>query len=324
MGTSRLEDAEMLEHADLVLTTYSTLVKDHQNRRLLYQLQWFRVILDEAHWIRNQATQKFHAVSSLHAQRRWCLTATPIQNKLEDLGALVQFLKIEPFDGASSKAAYQRYIIEPLSSRSQDACQNLRVLLQGICLRRANQGFMPAGTKYVLNALTMSLEERQRYNMILAQAKNDLEMRVNGTTNIQKYARLFTALTKLRGLCNFGSDDLHGDRNGDVPLVSDSADASCDLCGRSDSLDLLKEDDFCPVCSRPLTPRLEGDMADPRRVDTTSPWLLPPDAFSDPTSSSITQHRGSIKLRSVADDLRRSTYCSKRCYPIKLLNSILT
>jgi len=47
----------------------------------LQQIHWFRIILDEAHIIKDDKTIQSMAACSLEAERRWCLTGTPIQNK---------------------------------------------------------------------------------------------------------------------------------------------------------------------------------------------------------------------------------------------------
>jgi len=46
-GNDRGNDPQTFTSSDLVLTTYSTLVKDHQNAGVLHRLKWFRVVLDE-------------------------------------------------------------------------------------------------------------------------------------------------------------------------------------------------------------------------------------------------------------------------------------
>eukprot|EP00920_Eleutheroschizon_duboscqi_P024808 GHVT01061521.1.p1 GENE.GHVT01061521.1~~GHVT01061521.1.p1 ORF type:complete len:354 (+),score=84.76 GHVT01061521.1:71-1063(+) len=63
----------------------------------LWQVHFRRIILDEAHYIKNRHTRAFRAVVSLSAGRRWCLTGTPIQNSLNDLFALVAFLGVNPY-----------------------------------------------------------------------------------------------------------------------------------------------------------------------------------------------------------------------------------
>lgn len=65
---------------------------------VLMRVQWRRVILDEAHIVRNHKSATSGAVCGLKARRRWCLTGTPVHNKDLDLFALLKFLRCSPFD----------------------------------------------------------------------------------------------------------------------------------------------------------------------------------------------------------------------------------
>lgn len=64
---------------------------------MLFQVRWERVILDEAHTIRNPKTMLAQGVVQLDAKYRWCLTGTPLHNKLRDIYSLFNFLKFTPF-----------------------------------------------------------------------------------------------------------------------------------------------------------------------------------------------------------------------------------
>jgi SNF2 family DNA or RNA helicase len=59
-------------------------------------MRWYRVVLDEAHIIRNRATQASRAVADLDAIHRWVLTGTLINNGLDDVYPQLRFLSISP------------------------------------------------------------------------------------------------------------------------------------------------------------------------------------------------------------------------------------
>lgn len=116
-GVERRSLAAEIETADIVLTTYNTLTRDFHTKgapSILHRLEWYRVVLDEgpirgtipydrltflAHIIRHKGTTFNKAVSELNAKSRWCLSGTPIQNKLDDIGALFAYILIQSLLG---------------------------------------------------------------------------------------------------------------------------------------------------------------------------------------------------------------------------------
>lgn len=57
-------------------------------------MDWYRIILDEAHQIKNRTARASRAAYELRGERRWALTGTPIVNRLEDLASLLHFIKV--------------------------------------------------------------------------------------------------------------------------------------------------------------------------------------------------------------------------------------
>ncbi|KAG9243124.1 DNA repair protein RAD16 [Calycina marina] len=69
----------------------------HKEKSTIHQIQFHRVILDEAHNIKSRTTGCAKACFALKADHKWCLSGTPLQNRIGELFSLVRFLDIRPF-----------------------------------------------------------------------------------------------------------------------------------------------------------------------------------------------------------------------------------
>ena len=95
-----------LDRHEIVLTNYET-ARDCPSIRAK---RWFRIVLDEAHAIRNPDAEKTKKILALKVCCRLCLTGTPVMNCEQDLVTLLQFL------GADK--AYARTHITPVQLKS--------------------------------------------------------------------------------------------------------------------------------------------------------------------------------------------------------------
>ncbi|KAF6264805.1 SNF2 family N-terminal domain-containing protein [Scenedesmus sp. NREL 46B-D3] len=147
-GPERNRSRAWLAQQDVVITTYATLAGDVGLRGgggLLGQ-QWLRVVLDEAHTIRNSETQQAKACRALKAQRRWAVTGTPLQNRLADVYGLLVFLGLKPLD---DRAFWRRCVERPLRQRDSRALLTLKVLMGSLALRRTKDSSGPDGRPLV-------------------------------------------------------------------------------------------------------------------------------------------------------------------------------
>ena len=86
----------------LIITSYGVVLSDFRSFASqpvssaaddggLFSMEFFRIILDEAHLIKNRRSKTARACYGLRAMHRWVLTGTPIVNRLEDLFSLFYF-----------------------------------------------------------------------------------------------------------------------------------------------------------------------------------------------------------------------------------------
>lgn len=90
-----LSEDEIKTHS-VVLTTYGLIAQkrwiDRASENPLYNIQWDRVVYDEAHHLRNKQTGVFVGALHLKTAITWLMTGTPIQNKAGDLYNLYRLL----------------------------------------------------------------------------------------------------------------------------------------------------------------------------------------------------------------------------------------
>jgi transcription termination factor 2 len=75
------------------LTTYGIVRSESNKNGAVTGVKWRRIILDEAHQIRNDESLTAEAVCRLSAQSRWALTGTPVHNKDKDMYSMLKFLR---------------------------------------------------------------------------------------------------------------------------------------------------------------------------------------------------------------------------------------
>jgi hypothetical protein len=206
-GSERFSlDAAKLADYDIVLTTYHIIAKDLLDRkRPLPYINWFRIVLDEAHTIRNPTNQS-KATCMMMGQRRWAVTGTPVQNRLEDLGALFNFIQLAPFNNT---AGFNQYILHPFKNADPEVVPKLQLLVSTVTIRRTKEiikAEVPAKLDYVVK-LQFSKEERQLHDWF----EKDTQRKVLAVTQGDKmggrsYASILTAILNLRLICAHGRD----------------------------------------------------------------------------------------------------------------------
>ncbi|KAK9465752.1 SNF2 family N-terminal domain-containing protein [Lipomyces arxii] len=263
-GASRTKSESNLKTYDVVITTYQLVASENLSNGLLFKLDWWRIILDEAHTIKNKSSQSAQGACALSGLNRWALTGTPLQNSIDELHSLFNYLRIPPL---SDFAFWKSKISQPAASgRGKLAMKRLQIVLAQIMLRR---------TKDVLSENGMNLPKRNIYKsvVVLTEAErvfyNSLETKMaskmedmlgNGG---RTYMSVLLLLLRMRQACNHTAivaSKLLDNTEAVIPVVeqkrskkvstkfSDDIDALADFLG-SMTVDIKS----CTICQTELT-----------------------------------------------------------------------
>jgi SNF2 family DNA or RNA helicase len=182
----------------LVLTTYSTLVADSRLRDSpIYGKTWHRIVLDEAHFVKDRSTKRFKAVCALRSSRKWCLTGTPLQNRIEDICALLIFLRV------ISSELFNKEVMVPSRHGDDEGMYFLRSLLGAVMLRRTKALInLPLREDFRVE-LDLSQDERIIYEISRDESKPLLDNALTSFTH-SNGVRVIQSLLRQRQVCNHG------------------------------------------------------------------------------------------------------------------------
>ncbi|KAF8578440.1 hypothetical protein K439DRAFT_1528852 [Ramaria rubella] len=173
----------------------------------LQMVHWFRVVLDEAHSIKETSTVGSRASCDLFADRRLCLTGTPVQNKLDDVYALIKFLRLEPFD---DKSVWTEYVGGPVKFGQPLGVARLQTIMKCITLRRTKESKASDGTNILslpprrdeLRLLKFDEKEQQIYNGFFDESKAEFNQMSENNEVMKNYVGILQKILRLRQICD--------------------------------------------------------------------------------------------------------------------------
>ena len=221
-GANRDQNWHRVVDQDITLTTYALLWRDITQ---LSSQRWDLVVLDEAQFIKNAAAKTAQASRSLNTVRRLCLTGTPVENRLQDIWSLFEFL-LPGFLG--DEATFKQRIAKPLTDDPEDPFaeilrERLRRRLAPFVLRRRKEDVLtdlPAKTE-VVHAVTMAPRQADYYAEMRREARDGIRESVEANGLGGARMQILTRLLRLRQIC---CDPLLINTDGDAPdRLHDSA-----------------------------------------------------------------------------------------------------
>ena len=139
------------------------------------------------------------------------LLGTPVQNRLDDLGALIKFLRIQPF---SERGGFAQFILSPFKNADPEILPKLRLLVDSITLRRLKDRIDLPGRHDRAEHLQFSDEERTLYEWFAKDSQNKLKIIASDqqkSLSGKTYAHILRAIMRLRLICAHGRELLSED-----------------------------------------------------------------------------------------------------------------
>lgn len=252
-GAKRSNNVKELMEYDVILTSYSVLESVHRKqmygfkrknglvkeKSALHSIPFYRVILDEAHNIKDRTSGTSKAANNLNTKKRWCLSGTPLQNRIGEIYSLIRFMKIEPF---------HRYFCTKCDCQSEDwkfsdwrhcdqcghspmvhtnffnhfmlkniqkhgiegdgktSFNHIRLLLRAIMLRRTkleradDLGLPPRVIE--IRRDRFNEEEKDLYTSLYSESKRKFNDYVAEGVVLNNYANIFTLITRMRQIAD--------------------------------------------------------------------------------------------------------------------------
>ena len=187
-----------LAGADLALTNYAILSRD---RAKLVAQAFHIVVLDEAQNVKNAATTSAKAARELNARHRLCLSGTPVENHLDELWSLFEFL-MPGFLGSAQ--SFRREFRTPIEKKG-DAVARQRLVrrVRPFMLRRTKQQVAAELPPKTLIVETVDFGDAQRDLYELVRVAMDQQIRALLAAQGLDKSRIhvLAALLKLRQVC---------------------------------------------------------------------------------------------------------------------------
>ncbi len=197
-GVERKQFFKEIPNYDVVITSYALVRRDIEK---LKDINFRYVILDESQNIKNAMSQTAQAVKKLQASHKLALSGTPIENKLEELWSVFDFL-MPGFLFSVSDFNY-RYVNPIMERQDKTVEKRLKLQIYPFILRRMKRDVAKDLPDKVENIAYCELTDEQRdfYLQVLDSTKEELFKSIEQNGLEKSRLSIFSALLRLRQIC---------------------------------------------------------------------------------------------------------------------------
>lgn len=242
-----------LESYDVIMISYSGLESIYRKEwkgwtrgdgivkedSVIHSIHYHRLILDEAHSIKQRTTGVARACFALRATYKWCLSGTPVQNRIGEFFSLLRFLEVRPFacyfckrcncqelhwsqdaakrcthckhSGFNHVSIFNQEILNPITDQRdpevrKDALSKLRLLTDRIMLRRMKRDHTSSmelpPKRVILHNEFFGEMERDFSRSIMTNSTRQFDTYVSRGVMLNNYANIFGLIMQMRQVAN--------------------------------------------------------------------------------------------------------------------------
>jgi DNA repair protein RAD16 len=247
----------------------------------IHAIHFHRLILDEAHSIKSRTTGVAKACFALKGTYKWCLSGTPVQNRIGEFFSLLRFLEVRPFadyfckscpcailhwkldddhrcsnckhSGMEHVSVFNQELLNPITqsedaSVRQGAMDKLHMITARIMLRRVKRDHVSSmelpPKEVIVRSDFFGLIERDFSSSIMSNTARQFDTYVSRNVVLNNYANIFGLIMQMRQIANHPDLLLKRSAEGGQNVLV------CNICDEvaEDAIRSQCKHDFCRSC----------------------------------------------------------------------------
>lgn len=304
---------------------------------ILHSLYYHRLILDEAHSIKQRTTSVAKACFALRAQYKWCLSGTPVQNRIGEFFSLLRFLEVTPFacyfckecpcqelhwwqnqnkmctlcrhGGFNHISVFNQEILNPITQSDDPATRQsgfdkLRLITDRIMLRRMKRDHTSAmelpAKDVLLHSEFFGEIERDFSQSIMTNNQRQFDTYVARGVMLNNYANIFGLIMQMRQVANHPDLILRKKADGGQNVLV------CCICDEpaEEAIRSRCRHEFCRQCAKSYVQSSEGMGGDADCPQCHIPLVI------DWDQPDIEQNEDNVKKTSIINRIQMDDWTS--------------
>jgi SNF2 family DNA or RNA helicase len=177
---------------NVIITTYETVLAE---KSTLSKIHWQYLVIDEGHRLKNKKSKLLETLRTFKAEHKLLLTGTPLQNDMEELWSLLNFIDKDTFNDCDD------FLAQFGDMKDSEELKKLHKLIGPYLLRRLKEDVeksIPPKEEIVVEVVPTNIQ-KQYYRAILDKNREFLKRGIEKQANVPK---LVNILMEIRKVCN--------------------------------------------------------------------------------------------------------------------------